>query len=230
MATFALVHGAWHGAWCWERLVPELEGRGHAAVAPELPSDQVSATLGDYADAVTAVLDGCDEECVVVGHSLGGITIPLVPALRPVRRLVFLCAFVPRPGVSVDEEFEQDEYELAPGAGEGRAKDERGRTYWSDPGRAIELLYTDCPLVDARRIVERLRPQEQSTAAEPSPLASWPEVPSEYIRCLDDRMYTEEMSLRMAARLGADPIALDGGHSPMLSRPSALADVLASLV
>jgi pimeloyl-ACP methyl ester carboxylesterase len=93
MSTFALVHGACHGAWCWQRLTPELEGRGHRVVAVDLPTEDRSAGNVRYAEIVAESLAGLEDDVVVVGHSLAGLTIPLVAALRPVRRLVFLCAF-----------------------------------------------------------------------------------------------------------------------------------------
>jgi predicted alpha/beta hydrolase len=84
MATFSLVHGSQHGGWAWDLLRGELEERGHTVAAPDLPCEDVNAAIVEYA----AVVPAAD---VVVGHSLGGLTIPLVPA----RVLVFLCAVVP---------------------------------------------------------------------------------------------------------------------------------------
>ena len=69
MSTFALVHGAWHGAWVWERLRPELEARGHAVLAPELPSDDPGALISDYARVAAASLADA-EDVVLVAHSL----------------------------------------------------------------------------------------------------------------------------------------------------------------
>ncbi len=86
MTTYALVHGAWHGAWCWERLAAELHRRGHLAVAVDLPCGDSAAGCARYAEIVTTALADADENVVVVGHSLGGLTIPLVAAARPVQR------------------------------------------------------------------------------------------------------------------------------------------------
>jgi hypothetical protein len=94
MATFGLVHGAGHAAWCWERLIPILEGLGHRAFAMDLPCEDPTAGPERYAEVVDrALLPASD--LVLVGHSLAGLTVPLVAARRPVRRLVFLCALVP---------------------------------------------------------------------------------------------------------------------------------------
>jgi len=134
MATFSLVHGAWHGGWAWDAVRDELEARGHTVHTPDLPSEQVGATLEDYARVVPPA-------DVVAGHSLGGITIPAVEA----EHLVYVCAFVP--GLSRKDAF-------APGFGDARARDELGRSYYPDPADAArELQYPDAELAT------RLRPQ-----------------------------------------------------------------------
>ena len=97
MATFAFVHGSWHGAWCWEPLIEELDALGHRSVAVDLPCDDEHAGCEAYAEVVCSAIDGVNDP-ILVGHSLGGLTIPLVAARRRVQRLVYLCAFVPRPG------------------------------------------------------------------------------------------------------------------------------------
>ena len=98
-STVAFVHGAWHGAWCWDKLRPELEGLGHRVVAVDLPAEDPAAGLQRYAELTRdAIVDA--DEVVLVGHSLGGASIPLVSALRRVRHLVFLCALIPEPGRS----------------------------------------------------------------------------------------------------------------------------------
>jgi pimeloyl-ACP methyl ester carboxylesterase len=105
MTMFALVHGAWHGAWCWERLTPLLQRAGHAVVAMDLPIDDNSVSFDAYADVVCAALDGCNDDIVLVGHSYGGHTIPLVAARRPVRHLVYLCAYIPDIGRSFNDQL-----------------------------------------------------------------------------------------------------------------------------
>ena len=94
MATFVLVHGAWHGSWCWERLIPQLTSRGHRATAVDVAWDDGDLAFTDHAEALAA---GCpDEEFVLVGHSLAACLVPLVPFLRPeATAVVMLCGIVP---------------------------------------------------------------------------------------------------------------------------------------
>jgi len=111
MTTFALVHGAWHGAWCWEQLTPLLRQAGHDVVTMDLPNEDGTATFDTYADVVCAALDSRGDDVVLVGHSYNGNTIPLVAARRSVRHLVYLCAMVPDIGRSVFDQM-SDELEM----------------------------------------------------------------------------------------------------------------------
>lgn len=196
-------------------------------MVPDLPSDDGSAGCGAYARVVTAALEGIDDEIVVVGHSLGGLTAPLVAAERPVSRLVFLCALIPLPGRSWREQFAADPSMIAPGFGRGLTSDDQGRTFWSDHNAAAEDMYGDCPESEVEFALARLRPQAQVPYTETSPLARWPDVPMTYITASEDRVVSAAWGQRAAVeRLSAQVIDLPGSHSPFLSRPEALAAVL----
>jgi pimeloyl-ACP methyl ester carboxylesterase len=226
MATFGLVHGAWHGAWCWDLLAPELEKLGHRAVAVDLPCEDWNAGLDHNAEVVAAALADAEGDVVLVGHSLGGITIPVVAARRPVARLVFLCALVPEPGRSLDETMVADR----PSSGRGwtgpPVVHPDGSASWEQEA-AVAALYHDCPDDVARWAASRLRRQVWTTTREPCPLERWPDVPSSYILCTDDKPFEAEWARRMAReRLDVQAIELPGDHSPMLSRPRQLAEIL----
>src|SRR5262249_19825464 len=151
-------HGAGHGAWCWERLTPELEARGHRAVAMDLPCDDPVAGCARYAEVAAAALPPGDD-LVLVGHSLAGRTVPLIAARRPVRALVFLCAVLPAFGRSLEDQLAADSSMYATGyAGHpGRVVHADGSTSWGDPDAARQVFYHDCAPDDARRAWSRLR-------------------------------------------------------------------------
>jgi pimeloyl-ACP methyl ester carboxylesterase len=228
VTVFALVHGAWHGAWCWERLAPELENRGHRVVAMDLPCDDVTAMFATYAGIVVDALTAADvTDVVVVGHSLGGLTIPLVAARRPVSKLVYLCAGVPIPGLSAAEQLVLEPDTRAPGWDVGLESDGQGRIRWTGEADARRMLYEDCEQHVARAAFERLRPQALTPYAQPCPLDTLPPTPSTYIVCRDDRYLNPDHGRRVAReRLKAELVELPGSHSPMLSRPNELAAVL----
>lgn len=157
MVTFALVHGAWHGAWCWDALVAELETRGHRAITMDLPCDDPAAHVTDYAAAVEASLAGAGD-VVLVAHSLAGLTAPLVASGGSVRHLVFLCAVLPEPGRSFAEQIGEYPEMLHADRTVGTEGDERGCRRWVDQAAARERMYADCTDEDVQRAFDRLRP------------------------------------------------------------------------
>ena len=225
MTTFALVHGAWHGAWCWERMLEPLERRGHGALAIDLPSDDVDAGYGEYADVVAAFTLPVDDEVIVVGHSLNGLILPLVAARRPIAALVYLCAFVPLEGQSLDDQFASSALPLLTFA-ERPSADDQGRSHWPDEAAARRGLYPDLSDEDAAWAYPQLRPQAQKGASEPHP-AGLPSVRAVSIIGAHDTVVNPEWSRVVARdRLGVAPVELDTGHMPMITDPEALADAL----
>jgi pimeloyl-ACP methyl ester carboxylesterase len=227
MVTFALVHGAWHAGWCWELLTPLLQRAGHEVVAVDLPSEDGSASFDDYADVVCTALADHDD-VVLVGHSFGGYTIPLVADRRPIQHLVYLCALVPEIGRSPFDQLSDESEMLNPLREDGlSAPDDQLRQVWVDRDRARRLLYAHCdePIADAA--LDRLRPQSFYPATLPYSLDRFSATPATYVLCRDDQMLRPRWSRQVAHdRLGANIIELPGDHSPFLSRPSDVADLL----
>jgi pimeloyl-ACP methyl ester carboxylesterase len=225
VTTFALVHGAWHGAWCWERLVEPLERRGHRAVAVDLPGEDPAAGLDAYADTIATALAGVADEVVVVAHSLNGLVAPLVAARRPVRAIVYLAAFVPVEGQSMNDQFRSSPepillFEERP------VPDEQGRSHWPDEAVATRALYPDLTPADARWAFAQLRSQAQVTQQERHP-AGLPSVPAVSVVCAQDEGVNPAWMRRVAReRLGVEPVELAAGHFPMITVPDALAAAL----
>lgn len=225
MTTFGLVHGAFHGAWCWDLLAAELRTLGHDTVTMDLPCDDPSAGNQRYAEVVTDAL-GDRGPVTLVGHSLAGLTIPLVAAARPVERMVFLCAFIPVPGRPFSDQF--GDPGIFPPTPESTwpVGDADGLMTWPAE-RVIPVLYPDCPEPIARWAASRLRRQARAPHTEPCPLGAWPDVPSSYILCREDLAVGADWARRTAGeRLGVVAEDLPGGHSPFLAQPVALAQVL----
>lgn len=227
MSTFALVHGGWHGSWCWDALSPALRADGHDVVAVDLPCDDPAAAFVHYADEVIRALDAHSEDVVLVGHSLAGQTIPLVAARRPVRRLVYLCALLPEPGRSLRQQFQDEPDMFVAGYRQGvEVVDDQGTTRWVDPERASYTLYGDCSEEVARAATARLRPQATTPYGGVCALERLPDTPATYVLCTEDRIVNPDWSRRRAAVHGIPLVELPGSHSPFLSRPGELIDVL----
>jgi hypothetical protein len=226
VATFGLIHGAWHGAWCWERLVGELERLGHHGIAMDLPCDDPEASFTTYADHVARALADVTRPLVLVGHSLGGVTLPLAAARVGADRQVYLAAILhpalDRPGGPSQH---------VPGRFKDLVRFSDGSHRWRSAALAREILYDRCPADDATWAFERLRTQHTARpwAAVPVP-DPWPASPVSAIVCSGDRV-VEPAWGRWAAReiLGVEPVILDADHSPFLSRPAALATILDGL-
>ena len=227
MTTFALVHGAWHGSWCWDRLAPELEARGHGVIAVDLPAESATAGMTAYRDVVLGALDAVGEDVVLVGHSLGGITVPLVGAARPVRRVVYLTPAIPEPGRSLVETLEAKPQNIANVLAELEVVD--GAFVRYDPDRP-ELLYNGCDAADTDWAMSKLTLQALQPMVEPFPADGLPDAPSTVILGRDDRLIDVALASAIAEeRLGVTPVVVPSGHSPFLSMPAALAELLVGL-
>jgi pimeloyl-ACP methyl ester carboxylesterase len=220
---FALVHGAYHGAWCWDLLRKELERDGHSTSAVDLPCEDPDAGAERYAGLVVQAIPK-GPSVVLVGHSLGGLTIPIAASMTPTVLTVYLCALVPAPGLS----FDAQQVEIGTGfrPSEPAIGHEDGSSSWPLAG-AIEVFYHDCNPRIANHAASRLRSQFWRVTQEVTPLREWPAAPSAYILCSGDRVVSGDYS-KAAARtiLGIETVEIAGGHSPFLARPRELADVL----
>jgi pimeloyl-ACP methyl ester carboxylesterase len=223
MTTFGLVHGICGGAWCWEAVAPHLEAAGHDVVAVDLPREDPDAGATAYAQVTTDALADSGDDVVLVGWSLGGLTIPLVAAQRPVAELVFLGALIPAPGKSlVDQGFDFLVTDMA----EWTEEHEDGSISITPEG-VRQYVAQDLDAAAAADVAARLGRQFQTPFGEPCPLEVLPDVPCRYVVCTEDLIISPDWSQQVAReRLGVDAIELPGSHSPMLSRPKELADLL----
>jgi pimeloyl-ACP methyl ester carboxylesterase len=221
LATFVLIHGAGDSAWYWHLLEPELRDRGHEVVAVDLPCDDDSAGLTEYADTVVDAIGG-RRGLVLVAQSFAGFTAPLVCERVSVDLMVLLAAMIPAPGEAPDDYWANTDY-AASGGGQGgdAADDEQAAT--------IATFYHDVPAELAAEAVSRGRYQSEARMNEPSPLEAWPDVPTRVLLCRDDRLFPADW-LRpvVKERLGITADEIDGGHCVALSRPKELADRLHS--
>ena len=228
-----LVHGAYHGAWCWKPVIPHLERLGRQAVAIDLPgagddpADPGTVTFADYVARVIESARGLGRPAVLVGHSMGGMSITQAAEEAPelFRAVVYLTAMLPRDGDTAGGLLAPDE--RAPDFGPLMSGNVLNVL---PPDMARDTFYHDCPEPLVADALSRLRPIPLALLASPVRLTGRAaSLPHHYIECLDDRALTLVQQRQLIAGAPLTIHTLDSAHSPFLSMPEQLAGVLATI-
>ena len=232
-----LVHGAWHGAWCWDPVVAALAERQVEAVAVELPGHGADpgplTDLHGDAARVGEVLDGLGRPSVLVGHSYGGVVITEAGTHRNVAHLVYIASFnldatesamsaamAETQAASIDHGGRPDALSYVRDAGDG--------TTTIDPEGARILFYNDCPPEIADWAVAHLGRQPIETLSQSPAAVAWRERPSTYAVCTLDNIVHPELQ-HVLARRATHTVEWPTSHSPFLSRPDLVVDLVAGL-
>jgi pimeloyl-ACP methyl ester carboxylesterase len=216
-----LVHGAFHGAWCWDRLRPELERVGITHDVVDLP---FTSTEDDTA-AVKEAIDRGSDGVTVLGHSFGGAVISAAAAetgkpYGATTSLIFLTAFMIAPEQTID-------FSGAP----GMAGIQLGEVMASiGPAAARSAFYHRCSAEDAEWATAHLRAMPTSVLMAPaSPSPAWQVLPSTYVVCSDDQILSVSAQEQMAANADKT-VWIDSDHSPFLSCPATLAELVKEII
>ncbi|MDX1520457.1 MAG: alpha/beta fold hydrolase [Anaerolineae bacterium] len=235
MSSFVLVHGSWHGGWCWDKVKPLLEARGHQVFMPDLPghgqdnTPVAEITLQSFTDRIGEVIDAQAEPVILVGHSMGGVVITQTAEYRPdkIKTLVYLCAFLPRNDESLLQLAQQDtETLILPNLVINEAQG-----YHSVKEEAIrDIFYQDCPDEDVAKAKSLLAPQE-ALAPVATPVQTsddnYGRIPRVYIECLRDQTIGPSLQKQMYTATPCQQVfTLETGHSPFFAAPDALANHL----
>ncbi len=234
--TIILVHGAWHGAWCWHKLTPLLEAGGARVIAPDLPSmgadtsPAQGVTLESWARFVAALAEE-HPGCVLVGHSRGGVVVSRAAELAPasIRRLVYLSAYLLQAGESVASEARRDTDSLVAA---NMVPEASGITFRLRPEVLRETFYGACAPEDFEQAASSQSPEPLKPLATPLRISRerFGRVPRAYIETARDRAVTLGAQRRMQAALPCEPVfTLDTDHSAFLSQPEELARILISI-
>ena len=219
MSSFVLIPGAGGSAWYWHRVVPLLRAGGHEAIAVDLPGDDATAGLPEYAGLVTAAIGGRDD-VVLVAQSLGAFTAPLAAARPGVRALVFVNAMIPVAGET-------------PGAWWGNTGWEQARIdaalaggYRPEFDLDTYFLHDVPPEVAAAGLPYQ-RPEADAVFGSVCDFGEWPAMPLRAVAGSGDRFFPAGFQRKLAAdRLGVTADLLPGGHLIALAQPAVLADYL----
>ncbi len=232
------VHGAWHGAWCWEPALTLLAGRGVQAGAVDLPGHgDDTGPLGDLhgdAEAVAAALDKFDVPGLLVGHSYGGIVVTEAGTHPAVAELLYIAAFNLDAGesamsaaTSLSDALDVD-HAGRPDALASLQVDDAGVST-VEPGGARVLFYNDCTDDVADWAVARLGSHPMSTMRQTPAAVAWRQRPSKYAVCTRDNVVHPAIQRALAARVD-HTVEWDTSHSPFLSRPELVADEVVAIV
>jgi pimeloyl-ACP methyl ester carboxylesterase len=234
---FVLIHGAWHGKWCWERTEQHIRDRGGRSVSVDLPGRAGDTrhlsdlTLESYVDVVVAALEKSPEPAVLVGHSLGGLVISQTAERVPERisSLVYLCAMLLKDGESTMDIAATDPDSQLVG---NISLNEACTASSVDPAAVRDLCYGDCTVEESENAIRLLVPEPIGPASTPLQVSEdrYGTVPRSYILCAQDRAISPVRQQAMIDSVGVDRVAeVDTSHSPFLSQPDRLAAVLMDL-
>lgn len=237
MATYVLVHGAWHGGWCWHRIVARLQRASLRVMAPDLLSLGIDGTppglvtLRAWTDQITALAESSSERIVLVGHSRGGIVLSEVAERIPerIRVLVYVTAFLLEDGRSLLDSVAEQPESLVPPA-MIVADDHRTATVRDSAIR--EAFYGRCSDDDVALARTLLKPEPLAPLATPvrTTAARFGQVPRTYVECTADRAITHAAQGRMQSALPcAKRVTLESDHSPFFCCPDELAAALLRL-
>lgn len=236
MSTFVLAHGSSHGAWCWHKVIPRLEARGHNAVAFDLPAHGIDitpygdVTLDDYVDRTIEVIDDQGEPVILVGHSLAGMVITGVAEERPeaIDTLVYLSAFLPRDGTSLLE-MAEDEANAESLSGQHMIIDEEQGIVDLPDDIVRETFYADCSEEDVALARSLLRPDPLAPGTDPidTTEGGFGSVRRVYIETVEDKAVPAAFQASMYDDRPCDDIyTLETSHSPFFSAPDRLVEHL----
>ncbi len=236
VSTFVLIHGGWHGAWCWQRVAAMLENAGSRVIAPDLPAHGADLTpisarpYEMYVPKVCEVLDRLADPAILVGHSSGGMIVSEAARRRRerVRSLVYLSAFLLPPGKTPRDAMQIDNESILPASLE--IDMEKGVSIVK-AACARRVFYEDCTDEDAAWAIRQLQPEPLVPPGPSAPEAAGgepvPRIPRFYIECLRDKALGPRTQRWMYTESPCDAVySLPTGHSPFLSAPEALTQIL----
>lgn len=237
MRTYLMIHGAWHGAWCWKKVIPLIEKEGYKVIAPDLPGHGkdkrpiADITLQAYTDRVCQILDEQSDPVILVGHSMGGAVITQTAEYRPAKisKLVYVTAFLLQNGEFLLQHAEPDTEALVL----PNLIMSEDQSYATIKQEALkEVFYADCANEDVEFAKSRLVPQAAAPFATPVSTTeeNFGRVPRVYITCLRDKAISPSIQEKLYKALPCEKVvSMDTSHSPFFSAPEELAKHLLSV-
>jgi esterase/lipase len=238
MSTFVLVHGGWHGGWCWTKVKYFLQMEGHIVFAPDLPGhgkDKTpiyEITLKTYTDRIIEVIESQDEKVILVGHSMGGIIISQVAEIIPakIEKLIFLSAFLIHNNETLLDYSLNDKDSLL---ASNLLFNEDKSCVMIKKESIEKIFYSDCLLEDIENAKQNLV-DKIATAPLSTPIRitqkNFGQIPIYYIELLNDQAMSPKSQAMQYSKFNCRKIlSMKSNHSPFFSDPLLLSDHLKSL-
>jgi pimeloyl-ACP methyl ester carboxylesterase len=237
MKTFILIHGSWHSAWNWHKVIPLLERQGHKIIAVDLPGmgrDKTpisKVSLQTSVDKICSVIDSLEDKVILAGHSKNGIMISQAAEYRPdkIEKLIYLAAYLIPNGKTQREYSMQDT--------EGVLKPfvdfhEDSESTTLRPEIYKDGLYHDCD--DNITELAKLLLSNEPFASGITPLQlteeNYGSIPRYYIECTEDRAVTPFIQRKMYEESPCEKVySMATSHSPFFSKPVELVDILCEI-
>lgn len=232
--TYILVHGAWHGKWCWKYITPLLKKHGHDVIDLDLPGhgdnlvDFKGVDLNTYVNYVENLVIAQKKPVVLVGHSMAGVIISQIAERFPqyIERLVYVAAFVPANDSSLMLEARQSR---TPGTSTETIMDGENNTISLNKSEKVrDLFFNCCTEEDAMFAMESLQSEPFKPFIDSIRISDekFGTVKKTYIECLSDKAITPEDQKRMYSNITCDVISIDADHSPFFSAVEDVAEIL----
>ena len=243
--TYILIHGAWHGSWCWHKVARRLQNLGHRVLTPDLPGhyhtgqenhprDFRDITLQSYVAHIEGLVAASSQPVVLVGHSMAGVVITQVAENMPdkIEKLIYVSGFIPEDGGSLMDEEQRASIPTVTAAitiDEATASIKLPMHF---PERIVELFYGQCSPEDAQYALAHLQPQPLLPFGDPVSISAsrFGRVPKLYIECLQDNAILIEDQRRMHAKVPCKVVSLDTDHAPFFSVDGQLVDLIISIL
>lgn len=241
--TYVLVHGAWQAGWIWEDVKKYLEAEGNKVISVDLPGHgednrpMEDQNLDTYSDALVNILNEQEQPVILLGHSMGGMSISQAACIVPekISKLVYLCAFLPKDGQSNDgidgNGIKPTDWKTMAEEGVGVTIHRDGKTSTLSDEMIIHACLNDVTDEDVKNILPRFGEQPLAPQCQPVKITDvFYSIPKVYIRCLQDNILSLELQDKMIADTPVEQVfTMDASHSPFFSRPEELAKILLSL-
>ena len=237
MKTFILIHGSWHSAWNWHKVIPLLEKQGHRAIAVDLPGMGRDKTpiqevkMKTTVEKICQLIDNVDGKVILVGHSKNGIMISQAAEYRPdkIEKLIYLAAYLVPNGKT------QREYSLQDTQGVLKpyvTMYEELNAHTLQPEIYKEGLYADCDddITELAKILLSHEPFESGVTPLQLTEKNYGSIPKFYIECTEDKAVTPFIQRKMYTETPCEKVySMPTSHSPFFSKPKELTDIFCEI-